>query len=131
MSGGQNGIRLVICGSLHEIGTVHLIGSPDVTRTLDCLPVSFSGSGIRREQIIPSVSLENMRSFQEDLVRAVNIPHRSCHLLLYRVVFLQHQTSCILFRYTVVCHHAYHIFSAVIIMKHRGVKSEIIQRYRV
>ena len=117
MSGSQDGIGLILRSSLHEVCLVHLIRSPDIPGSLYGLPVQFSRAGIRREQIVPSVSLENMRSLQKDFIRPVNVLHRSGHLLLHRIVFLQYQTSHIFFRHSVICYHAYHIFSAVIVMK--------------
>lgn len=51
------------------------------------------------------------------MTQPVNVLHRSGHLLLHRIVFLQYQTSHIFFRHSVICYHAYHIFSAVIVMK--------------
>jgi hypothetical protein len=70
-----------------------------------------------------------MRALQKDFIPLVNILYRSCHFLLHRIVFLQHQSARIFLRHPVVGHHADHVFASVVIVKERRVKPEVIERY--
>ena len=126
MTGSQDRICLPFL-SFFIKRPIHLIRSPYISRPLNRLSMTFTGSGICTEQIIKAVTLEDMRPFQKNPVRAVNILYWSDHFFLCCIKLLKNQTPDIFFRYSVVCHHTDHIFFSIIIMKQRRVKTKIIQ----
>ena len=126
MAAGQNRPGF-LSGMLHKIRTVHFVWPPYAAGTLDSLSMRLTGPHVRRKKIIPSIPFINMGAFQEYSVRRIDFPHRPCHFLPDRIVLLQHQPPRIFLRHPVVRHHAYHIFSSVLIVEQRRVKSKIIQ----
>ena len=113
------------------IWAVHFIWPPYISGPLNRLSMPFSRSGIRAEQIVPAVALENMGPLQKDSVSAVNVPHRPGHPLFGCVKFLKHQSSHVLFGDSVIRHHADHVFASVLIVEKRRVKAKIVQRHRL
>ena len=130
MAGGQDGVRLPLLPAGVR-GPIHLIGPPDIPGPLYGLAMGFPCAGIRAEEIVPAVPLEDMRPLQKDAVGAVDVPHRSDHSPPGGIELLQHQAACVLLGHPVVRHHADHVFAAVVIVEQGGVEAEIVQRHRL
>ncbi len=131
MAGSEDGICFIF-RSTEAIGRlVHLIGAPNGPGPLYGLPVSFAGTGISAEQIIPPILFQYVGAFQKYLYCLIYIPNLTRHLLFCRIIFLQNQPAFIFWGNPVIRYHTHDIFSSVIVMKQRWVKSEIIKRYRI
>ena len=131
MPAGQDRISLIIALSLHEIRPEHFVGAPYALCAQNGLSVGLPGSRVRRKQIVPVFPLKDVRPFQKDFIRLVDVPYRTCHLLFFRIKLLQQETSRILFGNTVVRHHADHVLASVLIMEQRRVKAKIVEGHRL
>ena len=86
--------------------------------------MAFTRSGISAEQVIPAVPFEDVRAFEEDVLRLIHLVKVADHAFFHRIIFLHNQTACVLLGNAVIGHHTDHVLASIVVMEQRRIKAE-------